>query len=165
MRIQDKKHLALVLSGGGVKAAAFHIGVCLALKEKGFRFAGGSKSHLENVFPEDHMTFKTYVGSSAGAVISSFLASGHDVYSIVDAFLEGSEESFNFANRVDDDEHTHSLPPLTYRDIFSLNVNSSNPAKLLQKLVNRSIHKYVTDDEFRDELHDEDGLKDNGTCF
>ncbi len=35
----------------------------------------------------------------------------------------------------------------------------------LQKLVNRSIHKYVTDDEFRDELHDEDGLKENGTCF
>lgn len=137
MRIQDKKHLALVLSGGGVKAAAFHIGVCLALKEKGFRFAGGSKGHVENVFPEDQMTFKTYVGSSAGAVISSFLASGHDVYSIVDAFLEGSEESFNFKNRMDEDEHTHTLPPLTYRDIFSLNVNSSNPAKLLQKLVNR----------------------------
>ena len=35
----------------------------------------------------------------------------------------------------------------------------------LQKLVNRSIYKYTTDEEFRDGLHDEDGLKDDGTCF
>ena len=35
----------------------------------------------------------------------------------------------------------------------------------LQKLVNRSIHKYVTDDDFRDKLHEEEGLKDSGTCF
>ena len=35
----------------------------------------------------------------------------------------------------------------------------------LQKLVNRSIHKYVTDDEFRDKIHEEEGLKDSGTCF
>ncbi len=35
----------------------------------------------------------------------------------------------------------------------------------LQKLVNRSIYKYTTDDEFRDKLHEEDGLKDDGTCF
>lgn len=129
MRIQDKKHLALVLSGGGVKAAAFHIGVCLALKEKGFRFAGGSPEHVNNVYPEGQMTFKTYVGSSAGSVISSFLAAGHDVYSIVDAFLKGSEESYNFDAR--NNEATQSLPPLTYKDIFSLNVKTSNPAKIL----------------------------------
>ena len=35
----------------------------------------------------------------------------------------------------------------------------------LQKLVNRSIYKYTTDDEFREELHEEEGLKDSGTCF
>jgi hypothetical protein len=35
----------------------------------------------------------------------------------------------------------------------------------LQKLVNRSIYKYTTDEEFRDDLHGEDGLKDDGTCF
>ena len=35
----------------------------------------------------------------------------------------------------------------------------------LQKLVNRSIYKYTTDEDFRDGLHDEDGLKDDGTCF
>jgi predicted acylesterase/phospholipase RssA len=34
MNIHGKKKIGLVLSGGGIKAAAFHIGVCLALKEK-----------------------------------------------------------------------------------------------------------------------------------
>ena len=34
MKFSDKKKIALVLSGGGIKAAAFHIGVCLALQEK-----------------------------------------------------------------------------------------------------------------------------------
>ena len=137
MRIQNKKHLALVLSGGGVKAAAFHIGVCLALKEKGFRFAGGSPNHVKNVYPEDEMTFKTYVGSSAGSVVSSFLAAGHDIYSVVDAFLKGSEESFNFENLRKKYETDSTLPPLTYRDIFSLNVKSGNPTKLLSKLIKR----------------------------
>ncbi len=42
MRLSEKKKIALVLSGGGVKAAAFHIGVCLAPREKGFHFAGGN---------------------------------------------------------------------------------------------------------------------------
>ena len=36
MKIQDKKKVALVLSGGGIKAAAFHVGVCLALEDLGF---------------------------------------------------------------------------------------------------------------------------------
>jgi len=35
----------------------------------------------------------------------------------------------------------------------------------LQKLVNRAIFKYTTDDEFREKLHEEEGLKDSGTCF
>ena len=35
----------------------------------------------------------------------------------------------------------------------------------LQKLVNRSIYKYTTDDEFRNKLHEEERLKDNGNCF
>ena len=46
MKLSHKKKIALVLSGGGIKAAAFHIGACLALKEKGFRFAGGTKEEV-----------------------------------------------------------------------------------------------------------------------
>lgn len=137
MRIQDKKSLALVLSGGGVKAAAFHIGVCLALKEKGFRFAGGSPDHVKGLYPEDAMTFKTYVGSSAGAVVSSFLAAGHDVDSVVEAFLQGSEDEYSFKGRPSSNHVAQTLPPLTYRDIFSLNVKSSNPAKLLSRFIKR----------------------------
>ena len=88
MRIQDKKKLALVLSGGGVKAAAFHIGACIALKEKGFKFAGGTKDHVDKIYHDDSMTFKIYVGSSAGSVISTFLAAGYDVNTVVEAFFE-----------------------------------------------------------------------------
>ena len=74
MRIRNKKKLGLVLSGGGIKAAAFHIGVCLALKEKGFKFAGGSKELVRQKFPKGTpLTFEVYVGSSAGAFVSSIL--------------------------------------------------------------------------------------------
>ena len=31
MKLKNKSKIGLVLSGGGIKAAAFHIGVCLAL--------------------------------------------------------------------------------------------------------------------------------------
>src|SRR5687768_12615296 len=90
MRIQSKKKLALVLSGGGVKAAAFHIGVCLALREKGFHFSGGFSRDRTIKFEGKQMTFTLYVGSSAGSVISSFLASGYSVEAIVEAFTKGA---------------------------------------------------------------------------
>src|SRR5688500_2282309 len=97
MKLSEKKNISLVLSGGGVKAAAFHIGACIALKEKGFRFAGGSKEHVEKVYSDSTLTFKTYVGSSAGSVISTFLASGYDIDSIVDAFMKGAGHSVTAA--------------------------------------------------------------------
>ena len=72
MNIQKKKKIALVLSGGGIKAAAYHIGVCLALKEKGFVFAGGPKELVRQKFVEAKIpnlpsapTIRLYVGSSA----------------------------------------------------------------------------------------------------
>ena len=55
----------------------------MALREKGFEFAGGSSTEVEKKFPYDSMTFKTYVGSSAGSVITTFLASGYDVDAVV----------------------------------------------------------------------------------
>ena len=89
-KLSKKKNPALVLSGGGVKAAAFHIGVCLALKDKGFHFAGGSPSRVADEFSNDPMTFKTYVGSSAGSIISSILASGYSIEAIIHAFTQGA---------------------------------------------------------------------------
>lgn len=115
----EKKKIALVLSGGGIKATAFHLGVCMALREKGFIFAGGSPDDVRMHYASDKLTFKIYVGSSAGAVITTFLASGYSVESVMDAFERGAASDLNrLTNRRRD--YTR-LKPMTYRDIFALN--------------------------------------------
>jgi predicted acylesterase/phospholipase RssA len=117
MRIRNKKKIALVLSGGGIKAAAFHIGVCMALREKGFKFAGGTKQDINKRSADtDPMTIRLYVGSSAGAFISSILASGYTVESLINAFEVGSGFGKTF-----DDFGLNELKPLNYRHIFALN--------------------------------------------
>jgi predicted acylesterase/phospholipase RssA len=119
MRLSEKKRIALVLSGGGIKAAAFHLGVCLALREKGFQFAGGSHEDVHMKYADDKLTFKVYVGSSAGAVISTFLAAGYSVESIIDAFERGSATDLN---RLTKRKKVYArLKPITYRDMFALN--------------------------------------------
>lgn len=138
MRIQDKKHIALVLSGGGIKAAAFHIGVCIALKEKGFKFAGGSPDHVAKVYPQDSMTFKTYVGSSAGSVISTFLAAGYDIDTVVEAFLKGSGQDFTgFQRRHEKSQQPGYLKPFSYTDLFALNVKGTSPINLFGSLLKK----------------------------
>ena len=69
--IKDKK-TALVLSGGVVKAAAWHTGVVLALDEIGFSF----KSNNQSPEPSNGPEISTYVASSAVTLISLLLASG-----------------------------------------------------------------------------------------
>jgi len=103
----------LVLSGGGIKAAAFHIGVCLALNEKGFKFVGGLKKDAPHESIDHPLAIKTYVGSSAGSIISSFLASGHSVEDLVVAFEMGIKKK--------DLPKNSRLKALTYWDIFALN--------------------------------------------
>lgn len=125
MRIRDKKKIALVLSGGGIKAAAFHIGVCLALKELGFHTAGGQKEMVRQKYPEDlPLTIRMYVGSSAGAFIASILAAGYPIESLINAFQVGSGEAPSFTK--DDIQY---LKPLGYRNIF--NVNGRNFLNLI----------------------------------
>jgi predicted acylesterase/phospholipase RssA len=117
--LKQKKKIALVLSGGGVKAAAFHLGVCMALQERGFKFGGGTISSTEPSLIDDEMTFKIYVGSSAGALVCSLLASGYSVESIFDSF---GVSTLNLKRRP-----TGSglkLKSLSYLDIFSLNGSS-----------------------------------------
>jgi predicted acylesterase/phospholipase RssA len=119
MKLSEKKKIALVLSGGGIKAAAFHIGVCLALREKGFRFAGGTKEEVAARYGDDALTFRTYVGSSAGSVISTFLAAGFSLNSIIHAFEKGTNElSEALLSEPGFDE---DLRPIAYSDIFSIN--------------------------------------------
>jgi predicted acylesterase/phospholipase RssA len=116
--IRNKKKIALVLSGGGIKAAAYHIGVCLALQEKGFRFAGGTKDQVNKNFdPEDPKTIRLYVGSSAGAFVSSILASGYSLEALIKAFQMGTE--FHLPGW--GEENLTTLHPFSYRHIFNIN--------------------------------------------
>jgi len=117
IRLKNKKKIGLVLSGGGIKAAAFHIGVCMALREKGFRFAGGTKDQVARSFPDDDpKTIRVYVGSSAGAFVASILAAGYSIESLISAFEVGVSHKTRYA----EDVSSH-LKPIGYRDLFHLN--------------------------------------------
>jgi predicted acylesterase/phospholipase RssA len=137
VRLSEKKKIALVLSGGGVKAAAFHIGVCLALREKGFKFAGGSSPKDRLQFESKPLTFNLYVGSSAGSVIATFLASGYSLDAIIDAFTRGAGLAALTRAKVQDQPY---LKPITYRDIFALNVGAASPIRLLPKIFRKRLN-------------------------
>lgn len=142
MNIHGKKKIALVLSGGGIKAAAYHIGVCMALKEKGFVFSGGSKEWVQQKYPPpggtgeaatsaSKPTIRLYVGSSAGAFVASVLASGKSLESLVTAFQVGFGDSPFY--RLPEDER---IKPIGYRHLFNLNskrILSWMPESMMQK--------------------------------
>lgn len=141
MNIHGKKKIALVLSGGGIKAAAYHIGVCLALKEKGFVFSGGSKEWVQQKYPNQKQpndalpqhAIRLYVGSSAGAFVASVLASGKSLESLVTAFQVGFGSSPFYALPKEE-----RIKPLGYRHLFNLNSKrllSWMPESLMQKSV------------------------------
>ena len=133
MKLKDKKKIGLALSGGGIKAAAFHIGVCLALKEKGFHFAGGTPEEVSSKTDGHDKVIKLYVGSSAGAVISTFLASGYSLHSIISAFEKGSEWDIGAVSH--DALFGDPLKPLSYSDIFAL--NGKNWIKYVPNLIRK----------------------------
>jgi predicted acylesterase/phospholipase RssA len=117
LKIREKKKIGLVLSGGGIKAAAFHIGVCLALREKGFRFAGGTKEQVKRNFPEDDpMTIRLYVGSSAGSFIATALSAGYSLEALIEAFEMGEHNS-----KKNKDHSLGHLRPFSYKEFFALN--------------------------------------------
>jgi len=121
LNLRDKKKIGLVLSGGGIKAAAFHIGVCLALREKGFRFAGGTREQVKRNFPDDDpMTIRLYVGSSAGSFVASVLSAGYSLEALVRAF----EMSTSGGPSSKSDYSFGHLKPFSYKEFFS--INSSN---------------------------------------
>lgn len=133
IKLKSKRKVGVVFSGGGIKAAAFHIGVCLALKEKGFRFAGGGREDVRRSFDDaDPRVVRLYVGSSAGAFVSSILAGGYSIEALINAFDVGAGAKPHFSG-----EHSqHRLRPIGYRDIFSLNgreILKSIPMSLLRK--------------------------------
>jgi predicted acylesterase/phospholipase RssA len=83
--IKDKK-IALVLSGGVIKAAAWHLGVSLALEELGFSFKNNKENKLAGSNKRS-LEIGTYVGSSAGAMICIYLAAGFSPQDVIQATL------------------------------------------------------------------------------
>ena len=104
--VSPRKKIAFVCSGGATKAAAFHMGVSLALHEKGFRFIGGLKTPTSQRTPRSPMDIDTYVGSSAGSVIATYLAAGYSVDQIFNSYLGKTKNS--------------PLKPLTYSTLVSV---------------------------------------------
>jgi predicted acylesterase/phospholipase RssA len=100
--IKNKK-IALVLSGGVVKAAAWHLGVTLALEELGFSMKTNKNSSSDQGINQRSLEIGTFVGSSAGAMICVYLASGYTPQDVIQATLgiKGSR-----------------LKGITYKDMF-----------------------------------------------
>jgi len=110
---KHKKKVAFVASGGAIKAACFHVGVCLALEKKGFYFNGGTTKNPNPPAPEGRLPINTYVGSSAGSTIVALLASGYTLKDIVRSFT--NPISKRHARKA---PHLKPLPKLHYRDLF-----------------------------------------------
>ena len=87
IQIGPKRKIAFVCSGGATKAGAFHLGVALALQEHGFKFYGGLQPAAGSAAAPGPMDISTYVGSSAGSIISTYLAAGYSLDNIFDSFL------------------------------------------------------------------------------
>lgn len=106
---RDKK-IALVLSGGVVKAATWHLGVALALEELGIQFKHNNSG-------PSSFEISTYVGSSAGSLINLYLASGFRPLDVIEATIEPKKAKF---------------PPIGYREILS----TKRPMKIPPRSIN-----------------------------
>lgn len=113
IQIGPKKKIAFVCSGGAAKAGAFHLGVALALQEQGFKFMGGTLPDSGSPREPGPMEISTYVGSSAGSIISTYLAAGYSLENIFNAFL--SRKPTDPADMI-----PKVLPRLTYQKMFRL---------------------------------------------
>jgi predicted acylesterase/phospholipase RssA len=78
--------MALVLSGGVVKAASWHLGVTLALEELGFSFASYGKN--DSTQTQGSLEIGTFVGSSAGNLINLYITNGFTSQDVIDSFLK-----------------------------------------------------------------------------
>src|SRR3954451_3434469 len=87
IQIAPKRKIAFVCSGGATKAGAFHLGVALALQEQGFKFFGGTVPFEGPVPTPGPMEISSYVGSSAGSIITTYLAAGYSLDNIFNSFL------------------------------------------------------------------------------
>jgi predicted acylesterase/phospholipase RssA len=96
----NKNKFALVLSGGVVRAASWHLGVALALEELGFTFHSSSNQQPTS----KRLNISTFVGSSAGSIINAYLTSGFNPNEIIESVLGMKDH----------------IKPLTYSDMYHL---------------------------------------------
>ncbi len=94
-----------------MKAAAWHLGVSLALEELGFAYK--SNKVLGNDQENDY-EISTYVGSSAGSIINLYFASGFTPMDVVEATL---------------DRNHARLKPISYKEMLSLKKPVKRPAR------------------------------------
>ena len=133
--LSSKKKIGLVCSGGAAKAGAFHLGVALALQEKQFSFLGGTTHDEVKAHPDAQKSrqISTYVGSSAGSIICSYLAAGYSLDNIFNSYLDRAPVSeFDMVPKV--------LPRLTYSKLFKFR------AKILKEQIKQfsSLQKNIT---------------------
>jgi len=102
------KRCALVLSGGVVKAASWHLGVALALEEFGFTLKHNKSPHAPDY------EISTYVGSSAGSLINLYFASGFRPIDVIDATINRNKSQT-------------SLKGITYVDMLSRKMPGREP--------------------------------------
>lgn len=114
MNLDQLKHkkIALVCSGGVVKAAAWHLGVAHALEELGFHLK--SNKNTQESSAARSLEISTYVGSSAGAMTCLFLASGFTPQDVIQSTL-------GFKNS--------RLKSISYRDMFHVRRHKLRPGK------------------------------------
>lgn len=113
IKVTGKKKISLVLSGGGTKAGAFHLGVALALQEHGFTFRGGKKGSAAARVTDNPLEISSYIGSSAGSIISCYLAAGYTLEAIIDSFLTKKSD-------ISPGTPPHEMPKLTYQKMFRI---------------------------------------------
>ena len=90
IKVSNKKKIALVCSGGGAKAFAFHAGVITALQHKGFTFLSGLNGEPTNEISTPSLQVSTYIGSSVGAILICILAAGYPPDEILSLILQGN---------------------------------------------------------------------------
>ncbi|OFZ79616.1 MAG: hypothetical protein A2583_08025 [Bdellovibrionales bacterium RIFOXYD1_FULL_53_11] len=105
--------IAYVCSGGAAKAGAFHLGVAKALREAGFNFIGGTAPSASARGTPGPRDISIYVGSSAGAIISTFLAAGYSIQSILASFMQNDARNAPAPG-------DKPLTPLSYKKMFML---------------------------------------------
>ncbi|WP_372653538.1 patatin-like phospholipase family protein [Halobacteriovorax sp.] len=106
------KKTALIMSGGVVKAAAWHLGVALALEELGFTLKNNNS-------PDSELEISTYVGSSAGSLIGLYFAQGFRPIDIIEATIN---------------KNNSKIRAINYKDMLSLKKPLASPSSFYDPL-------------------------------